>query len=108
MPVSAIIISAGVVIGALIIRVRLLLSIVCTSLISVIDGVHVSAPHSRVGIMQVCISLNIADISILLYLSFPAGLLLYCPSSSLCGLLGSPSYLGICMFLCCLWCFGRV
>ena len=64
-------------------RFRVLLSILWTSLISVFDGVHVSAPYSRVGIMQVCTSCHIADISILLNLSFPARQKIVCRAASI-------------------------
>ena len=64
----------GVVIGALSMRFRVLLSILCASFISTLVGVHVSAPYVRIGMIHVCTSLHIADISIVLNSAFPARL----------------------------------
>ena len=64
----------GVVIGALSMRFKVLLSILCVSFISILVGVHVSAPYVRIGMIHVCTSLHIADISIVLNSAFPARL----------------------------------
>ena len=53
-------------IGALSMRFSALLSILCVSFISNLVGVYVSAPYVRIGMIHVCTSLHIADISIVL------------------------------------------
>ena len=55
-------------------RFRVLLSILCVSFTSTLVGVHVSAPYVRIGMIHVCTSLHIADISFVLNSVFPARL----------------------------------
>ena len=44
--------------GALSMRFRALLSILCVSLISALVGVHVSAPYVRIGMIHVCVAVG--------------------------------------------------
>ena len=73
-PVSAITISDGVVIGALIIRLMTLSMFFCACFISVCVGIHVSAPYVIIGIRQAWTSFHIDVISMCLNSSFPARL----------------------------------
>ena len=71
-PVSAVIISDGVVIGAFNMRFIGLYRILCTCVSSAFVGIHVSAPYVSIGIRHVWTSFHIVAISMILNSSFPA------------------------------------